>query len=68
MASIEKEIQQGDLQITKDGFFRLYDGYKSKGMSMQAAYLKVSALCENLGIKSYYSSFLSFKYAFYTSK
>lgn len=68
MAFIEKEIEKTDLQITKEAFFRLFEGYRSKGISMHAAYLKVEAHCIKNGIKSYYSSFLSFKTAFYATK
>lgn len=68
MVFIDQEIQKGDLQITKEGFFRLYEEYRRKGMSMQAAYNRVEGFCEKRGVKGYFSSFLSFKTAFYSAK
>lgn len=68
MAFIEKDLEKADLQITKEAFFRLFEQHRRRGMSMQAAYLKVESYCQNKGVKSYYSSFLSFKTAFYAAK
>lgn len=68
MEFTEVKIDKSGLQITKEEHFRLFNDFRDGGLSMRAAFMKVESACRQNGVKGYYSSFFSFKTAFYTSK
>ena len=61
-----ESIKNEDLKLTKEGFFRLFNGFRKEGMSIQMAFNKVDAICHSRGCQNYYNNFYSLKSAIYT--
>jgi hypothetical protein len=68
MGFIDKKIDESDLKLTKEGFFKLYNEFRGSGMSMQRSYNRIAAICLKRGYQNYYASFGSCKAALYAPK
>lgn len=62
------KIQKTDLQLTRTAFFKLFSDYLATGTSVRKAFDHVDHICSADGYKNYYSSFESFKTAYYGKK
>lgn len=58
-------LEKTDLQITKDAYFRLFAALRSEGMGVKRSYEQIENMCNETGYQSYYTSFESFKTAYY---
>ncbi|MBO9612537.1 hypothetical protein J2Y45_002130 [Dyadobacter sp. BE34] len=62
------KIQKTDLQLTKTAFFKLFNDHLATGTTVRRAFDHVDRICWTDGYKNYYSSFESFKAAYYGNK
>lgn len=58
-------IEKTDLQLTREGYFRLMTAEKKRGIGLKQAYDKIDELCSQSGCANCYSSYESFKAAYY---
>jgi hypothetical protein len=56
---------KNDFQVTKNAYFRVFKEYRSSGLGFRQAFDRTEEMCSKSGCRSYYSSFESFKRAFY---
>lgn len=68
MEFIDTTVESADLQLTKDGFMRIYLGFRSEGLSSHRSFNRVALICKKRGIKNYYSSWRSAMSCEYPSK
>jgi hypothetical protein len=60
------KIRETDLQLTKRAYFNLFNELHSAGMGLKKSFDKIDDLCCQVGYHNYYSSFESFKTAYYS--
>lgn len=66
MASININVKLSDLALTKKAFFSLFDSLRGAGHGIKGSYEKIDDYCNEYGYHNYYSSFQSFKTAYYS--
>lgn len=59
------KIDWADVQLTRNGYFKLFDQARKAGSGVKATYDKIDEMCSKTGCLSCYSSFESFKAAYY---
>jgi hypothetical protein len=59
-------LEKTDLQITKEAYFKLFTTLRAEGLGIKRSYEQIEDLCNQTGYHSYYTSFESFKTAYYT--
>jgi hypothetical protein len=53
------------LQLSPEGYFRMFEHFKSSGISSEIAFMKVNDYCELKGYSPRYQGFEAFKAAYY---
>lgn len=61
-------ILENELQLTKAGFLRIIETYKRQGLTIKDSYYAVEKLCTSKGYSMKFSSYESFKDAYYSKK
>lgn len=54
-------VENSELQLTREGYFRMYQIFREQTVTSRQAYDAVEDYCERNGYKSRYSSFENFK-------
>lgn len=60
MEAIEIEVQ-----LTKESFFKMVNQFSPDGFNLKKAFDRIDKICNTKKILNYYSSFESFKTAYY---
>lgn len=55
------KLTESDIQTTKEGFMKIYNAYRDKGITIQEAYYRTVDYCHANGLSPSYTSLESFK-------